>query len=59
MRHVFSLIALAALIVTSFVAGHVSGRDGAPSQGSHLNDLISVGFRVIDPEGFEVDSFDE
>lgn len=50
---IFSAVALVAM--AGFTAGHAIGeRHGR----QHINELLSVGFTLTDPEGYEIAAYD-
>lgn len=55
MRNLIAVLAVA----LAFAVGFGMGRESVPTAESRLNDLMSVGFVVVDPEGFEVERWDE
>jgi hypothetical protein len=52
----WKIFGLASLL---FIVAFAMGRATAPSVGREMNSLLSVGFKVFDPEGFEVSHWDE
>ena len=48
-----------ACLSASYQSGQSSGQSHGQSHGKHLNSLIEAGFVILDPDGYEVERFDE
>lgn len=53
-RQVFATITMFIITVIAFQLGRKSQQDPC----KYMNDLIEVGFKMIDPEGSEIDHWD-
>lgn len=65
-RHLFAAVALLAAMATNaaagpveFLAGFIAGYQHRAAHSQDANDLLSVGFTIIDPEGHAIARFDD